>query len=351
MRVMIVGGNQMKYFASRYYDYANKLANGFTRNNHAVVRFFDRDISRLNNIFRSRKMGVGSANERFLTQVSVFEPDLVIFIHADVIRPATLEHLKDRFPGVKLAQVGVDPLFMPGNIQRLNTKSPLLDATFMTTAGKGLRKISGGRPAYYIPNIVDSGMETGRAFDVDCGIDLIFVCGSFDAEGGDPREATLNLIRESLPDIIFPFHVDHETGGLWGANYMRALGRSKCGLNLSREREGPINIGKPEDLYIYSSDRVSQLTGNGVLVFTHAKYHLEQLFSEDEMVFFSSNEDLIEKIAHFLDNDDERRRIAKKGWDKAHRDLNERLAAQYIVDVLFHDALSHPYIWPTEKYI
>jgi hypothetical protein len=351
MRVMIVGGNQMKYFASRYYDYANKLANGFIRNNHTVVRFFDRDISRLNNIFRSRKMGVGSANDRFLNQVSDFEPDLVVFIHADVILPATLGQLKERLPGVKLVQVGVDPLFMPGNVQRLNTKSPHLDATFMTTAGQGLRKISGGRPAYYIPNIVDSGMETGRAFDADCDIDLIFVCGSFDREGGDPRKAALDLIRERLPNINFPYHVDYETDGLWGANYMRTLGRSKGGLNLSREREGPINIGKPEDLYVYSSDRVSQLTGNGVLTFTHEKYHLDQLFTEDEMVFFDSNDDLIDKIAHFLKNDDGRRRIAKHGWEKAHRELNERLAAQYIVDVLFGDELSHPYIWPTEPVI
>ena len=46
MRVMIVGGNQMKYVAARYYDYANKLANGFIRNNHTVVRSFDQDVSR-----------------------------------------------------------------------------------------------------------------------------------------------------------------------------------------------------------------------------------------------------------------------------------------------------------------
>jgi len=42
---MIVGDNQMKYFAARYYDYANKLANGFIRNNHTVVRVFNQDVS------------------------------------------------------------------------------------------------------------------------------------------------------------------------------------------------------------------------------------------------------------------------------------------------------------------
>ena len=75
------------------------------------------------------------------------------------------------------------------------------------------------------------------------------------------------------------------------------------------------------------------------------------MFTKDEMVFFSSNDDLIGKISHFLENEDGRRRIAKNGWEKVHRDLNERLAADFIVDVLFREELSHPYIWPTEQVI
>jgi hypothetical protein len=152
----------------------------------------------------------------------------------------------------------------------------------------------------------------------------------------------MDLIGQRLPGIHFSRHVDNETGGLWGADYMNAMGRSKCGLNLSREREGPINLAKPEDLYIYSSDRVAQLTGNGVLAFTLEKYHMDELFTEDEMVFFSSNDDLIDKIDHYLENEDGRRRIAKNGWGKAHRDLNESLTADFIIDVLFREELSHP---------
>ncbi len=351
MRVMIVGGNQMKYSASRYYDYANKLGNGFIRNNHTVVRFFDRDVARLANVFRSRKLGVTGANKKLLEQAASFQPDLFVFFHADVIRMETLQRLRENHPKAKLAQLSIDPLFIPGNVARLCAKSRLMDATFLTTAGAGLKKVSGGKPAYYIPNITDPSMETGRAFDAKCDINLIFACGSFDREGGDPRKATLDLIRERLPDINFPHHVDIETGGLWGAEHMDTMARSKCGLNLSREREGPLSIGKPEDLYIYSSDRVSYLTGNGVLAFTHRKYDLEKLFTPEEMVFYDSNDDLVDKIAHFLENDGARREIARNGWEKAHRDLNERLAAQYIFDVLVREELSHPYIWPTEPFV
>jgi len=351
MKVMIVGGDQMKYFGQRYYGYASKLRNGFIRNNHMVVRFYDRDISRLSNVLRSRLFGVAKANEKLLQQAESLRPDLILFIHADVILPETLERLREAHPATKIAQISVDALFIPRNVERLTAKSHLVDATFMTTAGEGLKKISGGHPAYYIPNITDSSIETGRAFDAACEHDLFFACGSFEREGGDPREETLNLIGERLFNIRFSCNVHSEMGGLWGADYMDTIGRSKCGLNLSRDREGPLSLAGPEDLYVYSSDRVANLTGNGALTFTHRKYSLDRLFSDDEMIFYDSNEDLINKIAHFLENEDGRRRIARNGWEKAHQHLNERLTAQYIIDVLFREDLSHPYIWPTERII
>tara|TARA_B100000674_G_C37979724_1_gene981379 strand:- start:9532 stop:10587 length:1056 start_codon:yes stop_codon:yes gene_type:complete len=351
MRVMIVGGNQLKYAAKRFYDYANKLGNGFIRNKHTVLRFFDRDVARLSNFFRSRKMGVTGANKSLLDQAHSFGPDLVIFIHADVITPDTLERLRENHSDIKLAQLSIDPLFIPGTAVRLNKKSALLDATFITTAGKGLRRISGGQAAYYIPNIVDPSIETGRAFEANCDVDLIFACGSFDKYGEDPRKTTVDLIRKHLPQIEFPEHVSFETGGLWGIDYVEALGHSKCGLNLSREREGPLNLATPDDLYIYSSDRVSHLTGNGVLTFTNSKYKIDELYSDEEMIYYDNDDDLVGKITYFLENDEMRRKIAKKGWEKAHHHLNERLGAQFITDILYNDKFSYSYIWPTEKIV
>lgn len=348
MRIMIVGGNQLKYTASRYYDYANKLANGFIRNGHAVIRFFDRDMARLGTLIRSRKLGRPKANKALLGQVASFEPDLVVFVHADVILPETLTLLRDQAPNTALVQINVDPLFMPGTVSRVGDKSPLLDASFMTTAGAGLKKISGGKPAYYIPNIVDPSMESHRAFATDTDIDLIFACGSYDREGGDPRKASVDVVRERLPDINFLHTVDNTSGGIWGIDYMRTLGRSKCGLNMSREREGPLNLGTADDFHVYSSDRVAHLTGNGVLAFTHARYHMDQLFSADEMVFYDSNEDLADKIVHYLGNDAERKRLAENGWKKSHAHYNERLAADFILDVALGRAPSHTYAWPTD---
>jgi hypothetical protein len=351
MKVMIVGGNQMKYFGSRYYAYASKLTNGFIRNNHTVVRFFDRDVARLSNVFRSRTFGVTGANERLLQQASSFQPDLILLIHADVIQLEALQRLRENHPSAKIAQITIDALFVAETVAGVKSKSHLMDATFVTTAGDALKKVSGGNPAYYIPNITDASMETGRAFDGDCATDLFFACGSFERVGGDPRKGLVDVVRARLPHINFDCTVAGRKGGLWGAEYMAAVAQSKCGLNLSRDRDGPLNTSTPEDLFVYSSDRVSHLIGNGVLTFTHSKFGLDELFNEDEMVFFDSDEGLADKVYYYLENDEERRRIAKNGWEKTHRDLNERLATQYIEDVLLREELSHPYIWPTEQVI
>ena len=78
---------------------------------------------------------------------------------------------------------------------------------------------------------------------------------------------------------------------------------------------------------------------------------LEELFEEDkEIVFFSSKEELLEKVIYYKNNDAERKEIAKRGWEKFHNFFNERLVAKYILEVAFRLPLSEDYAWPTETY-
>ena len=78
---------------------------------------------------------------------------------------------------------------------------------------------------------------------------------------------------------------------------------------------------------------------------------MDKLYSEDEMIYYENDEELVNKIAYFLKNDDLRKKVARKGWEKAHLHLNECLVAQFIKDILCNNKLSHPYIWSTEKIV
>jgi hypothetical protein len=125
-----------------------------------------------------------------------------------------------------------------------------------------------------------------------------------------------------------------------GAKYQDAMASSRMALNLSRR----------SDNYLYSSDRMAHITGNGLLTFIDRATGFGDIYGEDELAFYSTTAELIERIRHFKAHDDERRAVARKGWAKSHAIFNERLVAQYILDVSFGKKLSHDYAWPTTIY-
>ena len=107
----------------------------------------------------------------------------------------------------------------------------------------------------------------------------------------------------------------------------------------------------PESLYLYSSDRISHYKGSGLLVLTPRGFQLEEMFVEDkEMVFFSTPEELLEKVVYFKTHDDQRRQVARAGWEKIHHCYNERLVAQYMLERIFQLELTESYAWQTQIY-
>ena len=75
------------------------------------------------------------------------------------------------------------------------------------------------------------------------------------------------------------------------------------GLNLSR--------GKP--IKYYSSDRITQIIGNGLVTLIDEKTQYNNFFNEKEMVFYKNLDDLSEKILKICHDDKLRRSIGKRG--------------------------------------
>ena len=85
--------------------------------------------------------------------------------------------------------------------------------------------------------------------------------------GNNPR--INNLIRKTS-NIKFDLYGMNGTQPLWADNYIRAISQSKMGLNLSQ--------GAP--IKYYSSDRLTQLIGNGLLTFVDIKTLLSNFFNK-----------------------------------------------------------------------
>src|SRR3546814_15809995 len=106
-----------------------------------------------------------------------------------------------------------------------------------------------------------------------------------------------------------------------------------------------VNLNRSDADYLDSSDRISQLAGNGRLVFVGRSGGYGDLFAEDEFAFYDGGEELADKLRYFLNHDAERQAVARKGHAKYPAIFNERLVARFIVEATFGYIVDADYAW------
>ena len=135
------------------------------------------------------------------------------------------------------------------------------------------------------------------------------------------RENIIHLIEEKLPKLRTNFFGIDDIQPVWGADFEKELSRCPMSLNLSRAPH----------LKYYSSDRIAQYLGNGSAIFIDYKSKLNDLFKEDEAIFYDNDDELIEKIDYFSKKTNEVKNIALKGWNRGHNNYNEKIITNYMI--------------------
>ena len=107
------------------------------------------------------------------------------------------------------------------------------------------------------------------------------------------------------------------------------------GINLSR--------GKP--IKYYSSDRIAQLVGNGLLTFIYEKTYLSHFFSNKEIIFYRDIDDLSYKLNKYKKDTKLGKKIAKSGKKKYFKYFNSDIISDYIVSKAFNLKTKKKIIW------
>lgn len=313
---------QFKY-GQWYMCLDSKLSNGLIQLGHSVYNFSHRDIARAENPFKSKYMGAKIMNKRLLESCENYQPDFILLGHSELVTLATIKNIRKILPHCKIAMWYCDPLFQEHGLNLLNSRTEILDALFTTTGGQALaqlKKSSKDCLLAHIPNWVFSGCESGRAFDNKSFKYDVFFAG--DDYNESDRKALLLNIKENTQNLRFGLFQALNNPRIHGRDYYHSLENSLMGLSLSRKL----------DVDWYSSDRLQQMTGNGLCTFSPRTKGLEKLYNEDEIVWFDNFEELHQKIQYFMQNQDEAKIIAKKGWEKVHATMNSKIIGQYIID-------------------
>lgn len=320
-----------------FYVMCQKLTNGFIENGHNVFTYDDRLFARLSSPLRSRAFGSARMNKQLLLCCQNFNPDMIVLNFADLIELSTIEAAREMLPDVKVVNIFIDPLDSIRNQTRLIEYGRHCDASFITTAGQAQAEMATRvKNLYYIPNAVDRRVENLRVFEqTNQPHDIFYSVGS--VRGAPDRVTQAIELSRWIPEARCSFYGFGGIAPIWGDDYFKAIAAARIGLNFSRQK----------DYYLYSSDRMAHYMGNGLLTVFDTGNGFQDLFNDDEVVFFAEISELADKIKFFLQNDHARQRVAKAGYQKIHAQHNAPTVTRYIVERAFDRPLSQTYDWPT----
>jgi hypothetical protein len=323
------------------------LNNCFIRLGHSVLEFSDRDIIRHYKSIRDYN-GRKTLNQKLINTVYNYKPDLLIFGHADQINANTLAYLKDNYKNLRIAQWFLDPLIENGpdflkNKSRILDKIDFTDANFITTSPDVLKFLPKNKTCLFMPNPSDQSFEVLNNYNNNqCSMDVFFALshgvhrGILKRGKYDERADFVNKLVENTPNVKFDLYGINNVQPIWADSFLKSIANAKMGVNLSR--------GLP--IKYYSSDRITQLIGNGLLTFIHEETLYSNFFNKDEIIFYNDIDTLSEKIQKYAKDDFLRKKIAKKGKVKYMKYFNSTKVAEYIINntfsVKYH---KNKYLW------
>jgi len=340
LKILHVTNFNERHDGRLFYNTGRRINNGFIRLNHSVLEFSDRDIvsyyRNLRDLNGSKKL-----NNKLLSVISNYLPDIIVLGHADLVKLETLKFIKKNYPNIKIVQWFLDRMDSDWiyNKKRFLDKIDLMDVSFCTTDPVSLN-FNKKYKIYYMPNPVDESFETLENYKNNFFSSDVFFAMSHGVHRGvlkkgkfDERELFINKLIKITSNIRFDLYGMNKIQPIWADDYRIAISKSKIGLNLSQ--------GKPTKYY--SSDRFSQLIGNGLLVMIDEKTQIGNFFNKNEIVEYESINDLSEKILKYSNDDILRNKIAYNGRKKYFKFFNSKEVAQFIIDKTYEN--KKKYIW------
>ncbi len=342
-KIMHITNFNERFNGRLHYNTGRRINNGFIRNKHNVLTLSDRDIIHNNKNLKDIK-GHKTLQNKIIETYNNFKPDFIVLGHADRVERSTLEKIKEINNNLRISQWFLDPLSIYGpdhlnNKKRILDKIDLIDKTFLTTDPKSLSfKIPN---SYFIPNPCDESFEILTNYKNDCNYDVFFAMshgvhrGELKSGKKDDREIFINNLIKKNPNLKFDVYGMNNVQPIWADQFINKVSNSYMGINLSR--------GKP--IKYYSSDRIAQIIGNGLLTFIDKKTFLSDFFSNNEMVFYKDINDLSNKLNKYKKDQKIGRTIAKNGRNKYFKYFNSNLVSEYIINKSFDFNSKNHFIW------
>ena len=327
--------NKAEKMGSRIYfiSTGKKIENGLIRLGHDVEGLSDRDIlSYGSNVMNFKNINL--LNKLVLKKTLYYKPDLILLGHVNTINKDTFETIKKFNKNIIISQWYEDNINPGGpdyekNIRNLNNNFNYIDNFFISTHPDDILNKNKKVKYHFLPTPADKNIEKLNIYNNHNYTHDVFFAMSHGVNRGnlkagkiDEREKIISKLIKINKNLKFDFYGYNNRLPVWSENFYKTISNSSMALNLNR--------GKPKK---YScSNRIASLMGNGLLTFMDNKKQFNDFFTDNEIIFFNDEKDLIKKLNFYKINEKLRRKIAKNGQKKYFKLFNEIDVAEYIVE-------------------
>jgi len=192
-----------------------------------------------------------------------------------------------------------------------------------------------------MPNPCDPSFEILKNYKTECQNDVFFAVshgvhrGQLKRGKFDRRETFINKLKKKNKKIIFDIYGMNNIQPVWGDMFINAISNSSMAINLSR--------GDP--VKYYSSDRIAQLMGNGLLTFIDQKTCFNDFFSKDEIIFYKDLNDLSYKLNKYKKDYKIAKKIAKNGRNAYLKRFNSMIVSDFILSKTLGYKSKYKFSW------
>lgn len=310
-----------------------KITAGLIKNGYEVINYSDRDLCRMFGFGHMNKLGRWRLNKHLIEFCQTTRPDAILLGHANTVTNETILKIKQILPSVKVMQWNCDSITPESkrNLKAIRERLEVVDATMISTGDRAMLNMfkTDGKPVAYLPNMVDAAIETGTAFAENNLPFDVLLCANTGCRqfcGHDKEIETILADSEhKIPGIKWLLGGLRGQPALHGADYLDAFKKAGIGFNLSRYN----------DTYLYSSDRLAHIIGNGELALIDRATGFADVIPEDGAAFYGSEDEFYDKLAFYKNNSDARMKTAHRGYENFYREFDNKIVAAYMAALLF----------------
>jgi len=262
----------------------------------------------LANIFWLNKI-----NDEIKRIAEAFHPDLVLSIKGEVVKPKTIEWIREELRAKTALWYPDDPRFFNSLVKYI---APSYDHVF-TASEKAIDmyKEIGCKKVHFLPFACEPTVH--RKLNLSDGIsktnnlDVVFV-GTY-----TPRRARLIKALEKAgikvkvygPYWRYFMRSSNVQDGIYGHEMVKTFNIAKIVLNIHVKDDLPYKINM----------RTFEATGCGAFLLTDYAYGMEKMFRiNEELVTYANEDELLELTKYYLYVEGEREAIGKKAQEKAY---------------------------------